>query len=230
MASESLITCESSPDNAGEVIVQESLTGQGQTFLAIIIAIAMVAVAVVLLATDPQRTIENWLVAASVTAGALTLLPLIVQRNWFQTRLVVGPDGIGLTMGGPLGRQRFGWRPHEVDAVCLLPIPTAPGTVPLAEMEIRTADASPIRLFTDHPESELAPIAAAIRTAMRRTLTSPQSAEDVRAAREAERDSTRPYLRAAVDCARDRRRRNLEPEPAGDDPVPAKILDEISPS
>jgi hypothetical protein len=177
MASESLVTCERSPDGEGELVVREFLTGQGRTFVVILIAVAMATVAVVLLVTDRHRRIENWLVAASVTAGVLTLLPLIVQRNWSETRLVAGPEGIRLTMGGPLGRRRFHWRSDRVRAVCLLPIPTVPGTVPLAEIEIRPADASLVRLFTDHPEEELAPIASAIRSALRRTPTSPEAGE-----------------------------------------------------
>ena len=80
----------------------------------------------------------------------------------------------------PMGRREFRWRPHEVEAICLLPILTAPGTVPLAEVEIRTANASPIRLFTDHPEGELAPIGQAIRSALRRTPASAEAAEELR--------------------------------------------------
>jgi hypothetical protein len=101
-------------------------------------------------------------------AGGLALIPVVVQESWRQTVLLVWDGTLRLTMGGPLRSREWVWDAADVDSVRAILTQSQPDAPLLAEIEVLARGAPPIRLFTDHPESELSRIAAEIGRALRR--------------------------------------------------------------
>jgi hypothetical protein len=153
------------------LIIREHLAGHGGALASIAVSFLMVAHLVL------QGFLEwrHWhdpatpILAAIFAIGWIVLVPAVIQQSWRETTLRIGDGMMHLTMGGPLARMKYHRTFEQLQAIRVIGTQVADGAPLLAEIEILADNAPPIRLFTDHLESRLGPLAAEIERAVHGT-------------------------------------------------------------
>jgi hypothetical protein len=161
--------------------VHERLAGQAGAVAAIVFCLFSLPLLIGISIAEARRADAGLfvLIAVAILIG-ITLVPMTIQQNWYQIRLTVFDRHLHLRMGGPLRKHDWTWPAADVDSVRLLNTQNEPDAPLLAEIEILARGVPPIRLFTDHLESELTRIATEINRALHGETPPPPSAPSPR--------------------------------------------------
>lgn len=168
LSSASILTSHWSNDT---FIIHESLAGHGSAVAAISVSFLMVAHLVLQGVLEWRRIRDpvTPILAAIFVITWLVLVPAVIQQSWRETILRIGDGMMHLTMGGPLARTQYHRPFDQLQAIRVIGTQVADGAPLLAEIEILADNAPPIRLFTDHLESRLGPLAGEIERAVHGT-------------------------------------------------------------
>jgi hypothetical protein len=152
----------------GELFVRERLANQVQAVLAIVLSGFTVMTVWPAALSGPVRFSPGVLVLPMlVTAPWVAVVLMVVQQSWGRTELRVGDGEVRLYTGGPLAHRRYAWRFEQVHAVRVVALGGQWDAWPLGEIEILAEGSVIVRLFTDHLESRLTQVAAAIDAALK---------------------------------------------------------------
>ena len=155
-----------------ELIVRETLAGRGGAVGALVFA-AFVMIVMIGVERDMARKWRRHVQEMLFIGGAMTaegaVAALVVNQTWRRTVLTVTPADVTLLFAAPFATsRRYHWAAEQVARVEVVdsaagPDPQQRGPV-VPELELTMWSGPPVRLFTGHPRSQLAHLAASIRT------------------------------------------------------------------
>ena len=166
------------------VIVSEWLEAKTRAVLAIALAVAtLIMLPLVYYLEDrpqPWRVSANehpadLLVIAGVWLAELTVMLMVINNTWQRTVLEARARRLLLTFRAPFGKRVHEWPAGNLEDIRMHATTKLSDRNHLAEVRILIPAQPMVRLFTDHPATELAPIAAALRSAV--GLTEPRRAQ-----------------------------------------------------
>src|SRR6266700_4246992 len=108
----------------------------------------------------------NGLALFVISAWIATLFP-VIHQTWTQTVLRIGDGTMRLTMGGPFHQRAYAWPLDDVEVIQVIGTQFRENAPVLAELEILALGTPPVRLFTDHPQSDVVRVANDIERAVR---------------------------------------------------------------
>ncbi len=134
--------------------VTERLSGRAEAVAAILFALFVLAVMIDVMMSLPALLLvlgAIWLIEAS-------LIVAVIHNTWRTTTLHADSSRITLRFKTPLTRRReISWAVADIEGILVLTTSADGG---LAEIEIRPVAGAPAKLFTDHRQIDLNPIAA----------------------------------------------------------------------
>ena len=164
--------------NDNGLVVTETLSGSGGARGAVAfgavtwLILASLGVGQVVAHAGRWQDIDTVIVllVGGVCAIELTVLLMVINNTWRKTVLLAHPERISVHFVAPFSKRHYVWPAHRVEDVRVVrtyepeSLPAWHGqAVPLGELELIPGGEPMAKLFTDHPEADLAVIARAAR-------------------------------------------------------------------
>ena len=106
------------------------------------------------------------IVPGVVGIAEIIVLLLVINNTWRQTVFEARRDSLLLTFTAPFGKNRYEWGASQVEDIRVELTTGAQHRNSLGELEVHLAGLPLVKLFSDHPASELQDLARRLRPAI----------------------------------------------------------------
>jgi hypothetical protein len=120
-----------------------------------------------------HRDLLTVIVCSALAATEMAVMMLVIDHTWRRTVLVLGAGRLRLTFVALLRKRQYAWPIDAVEDVRIIRTQDVPDGAPLAEVEIHFADQPVVKLFTDHLDRTLQPVAQMIRFGLGHSAAAP---------------------------------------------------------